>query len=306
VTLRLTLSKAFKAPQSSQTGEPSSLQRTKILPPGEPPVVDWCAVADSFFYDEYNKPEDQRHQGVFHPSAGLVPEMGNCERAILFDLLCAKRGRQAKSPQLIKILEFGTDQHKRFSDFFQKAADKARRDGIKRSFLKMAKSHYMGITQVETDVPAKHPTHCIEGEADARVTFSSGWSYVLDLKTMNNKTWSATFEPSLRYRVQLNTYMGILGDRIGAIIPENKDNQKWLSHTVRFDPGMFEATENYCRFLLQMLKDGDFPAFEEKVCKNSITFCSYVTECEAHRQGKHLADIDNRSPELKRRHLKVL
>jgi hypothetical protein len=176
----------------------------------------------------------------------------------------------------------------------------------------MGESHYLGIVQVEHDIPAKHPTLCIEGEADLRVTLRTRHRYVLDVKTINNANWLKTYGIAPKHRVQLNTYLGLLGDRAGAILYENKDNQKWATpmsnFSMDFDRVMFQETEAYCEGILARLAAEDFPEFDEGVCKANLTFCSYTEVCDQVRAGNspYSEGIDQRPDSIRHRHLAVV
>lgn len=286
------LKKIFRPPQRAE-----SALAVQEPPPGRPPHVDWIAVADSFIYDHANTPEDDRKQGIFHPSAGLVEDegIGNCLRMIVFDLLCAPRSAQKKSPQLCRILENGKNRH----------------TGLNTLFTQMAEKRHMGIVRFEHDLPARHHSLPLSGEADGRITLSSGHRYVVDFKTINLKNFGKTFEPGLRYRVQLNTYLGLLGEKVGYILYECKDNQKWASpmqnFRVDFDQALYTRVEQYCADILNnYIKSGKLPAFDKEICEENNTFCSYMQVCETQRNKPKLREWDWRPEETKRRHLEVM
>jgi hypothetical protein len=224
----------------------------------------------------------------------------------MFDLLCAPRSRQNKSVQLIKILDNGTQQHARFSAHFVAMAEQARVDGVKKSFGRMGESHFMGIKSVEHDVRVGHPKLPIEGEIDLLVEMHTGYVYVIDVKTINNKGWSSTLSVKPQHRLQMNTYLGLSGASAGDFIYENKDNQKWIPKMrVDFDGGVFKASEDYCVDTLNALRKGDFPSFDEGVCKNANTFCSYVEVCNRERAGENVGKFDNRPVQIRRKHERV-
>ncbi len=272
---------------------PAKLVAIPPEPPGKAPHVDWNAVADSFLYDFSNEPETKRIQGIFHPSSGLVEDIPHCKRQIMFDLLCAPRSPQLKSSKLIKILDNGTDRHR----------------GLNQMFKVMAERQHLGIVDYKHDVLAQHPALPLSGEMDGVVTTLKGHRYVLDFKTINDANFKKTLEIGLKYRVQLNTYLGCSGIKTGYIIYENKNNQDWgtpmSNFRLDFDPVLWDATEQFCVNVLRELAEEKIPKFDQKTCDDNITFCSYRSVCTKHR-SKLVGFPDHRPDEVKKHHLRVI
>lgn len=277
---------------------PSGVSSPADLPPepqGKAPHVDWKLVVDSYLWEHANSPEAQSHrgQGVFHPSAGLVPEVGHCHRQIVFDLLCADRSRQKIDPQIQRIMNNGTNRH----------------HGLNQLFTAMAKARWQGIVAFEHDIKTYHPWLPISGEADGLITMDTGHRYLVDFKTIKDADFKALVGVSLKYKTQLNTYMGNLGVSAGYILYENRANQAWHPSgpfRVDFNSKMYTATEEYCRELLDCVFNETFPVFDAKVCKDSIDFCSYQEACNAEQCGRKFASIDKRPEHIRKLHLKVL
>ncbi len=271
-------------------------------PPGKPPHVDWIGVTDTFISTYYNAPDRSagRQQGVFHPSAGLVPEIGHCLRSIVFDLLCAPRSSTRQSPQLAKILENGTNRHKGLNDMFSA----------------MAREQHMGVVRFEHDLPTVHKHLPIAGEADGRITMASGHRYVVDFKTINKNNYDKLRGVSDRYLVQLNTYLGLLGEKVGYIIYECKDNQNWAgpmqNFRLDFNPSLYRQTEEFCTSILrEYVGTGTIPEYDVQVCNAHITFCGYADVCQKHRNMAANSrykgmNWDWRPDAVKKRHLKVI
>ena len=273
---------------------------TARLPPklyttnGIPPHRDWNSIAGMFLHVDANKPDD-RHQGVFHPSAGLTWEIDHCIRNIMFDLVCAPKSEKLISPKLAKILDNGHDRHK----------------GLNSLFKRMAAAKHQGMEAFEHDIPAKHPTLPIAGEADGRIHMANGHRYIVDFKTINLANFKKLNGSSGRYLYQLNTYMGILNEKVGYVLYECKDNQDWAEpmelYRHVFSKEMFDQTEQFAKDVLNMLWNEDVPAFDSKVCDAHVTFCGYRNVCNKHKQGlMTLQQMDRRSDGMKRHHLKVI
>lgn len=267
------------------------------MPAGKPPHVDWATVIDTHNFSWSNNPDNNhRKQGIFHPSNGLHPENNNCLREIVLDLVHAQRSwRRSMPSKVIRAMDQGTDRHAGLHGYFQK----------------MAEARHFGIVKYEQDLKAVHPTLPLEGEADGRVTTQQGWRYVLDFKTISKKNAEKTFEPSFQYFLQVNTYLGLLGEKAGYLVYEVKDGQTFLGPMERFrvdfDPAIYAQTEQYCRDLLEWVNAEQIPEFDAEVCKASIMFCWYVDVCEAHQRGElTFQDIDQRDEATRRRHLPVI
>jgi hypothetical protein len=270
------------------------------MPPGRPPNIDWVSVVDSHLWNHHNKPapDDGRRQGVFHPSAGLHSSIGNCPRQIIFDLLCSPKTPTRIPANLRKILDNGTNRHV----------------GLEKYFYEMADLRHMGIQSFEGELAVEHPVLPIYGHADGRVGFTNGWRYIIDFKTASPKSCAKMYEPEFKHRVQINTYMGCLGERAAYVIVENKEGQKWLgpmnpNFRVDFDAKLFEETEEYCIDILTMVKNETIPDFDQTVCNASLTFCAYQGVCDQQRtvQARDTQLFpDHRNPEIKRRHLEVI
>lgn len=282
-------------PPAGAITEVSDAARWPMDPGGTPPHVDWVTLTDTYLWNYYNIPDPTRKQGIFHPSAGLHPEVSNCKRLIMFDLLMAKRSKLKLSAKLIRVLENGTNRH----------------HGLQSMFANMAKHRWMGVTGYQHEVLAIHPTLPLSGRADGLIVMSSGHRYVHDYKTIGPDEFDKTYEPKFIHRCQINTYMGMLGVRAGYMIYENKKGQAWATpmpkFRVNFDPGLFSEVEQYCYSIMQLLGTRQLPEYSEKTCKDNITFCAYEQVCNAHRSKVATFDnIDQRDADTRRIHLKVI
>ena len=269
-------------------------------PEGIPPAVDWGMVADTFLWKTYNEPlydsprsGGVRKQGVFHPSAGLSHETDRCVRGMVFDLFCAPRSRTNHPSKLHKIFHMGHDRH----------------NGLHLMFSDMAREGHLGITKYEQDIVCKHPTLPIAGEADGRVTFSNGWTYVLDFKTIGDGPASRNYGVTPNQKLQLTTYMGLLGEKVGYIINENKNNCAWLGpsekYRVGFDQEVFEEIESFCSHVMrEFVLARKLPMFDEGACKANRSGCAYTQICDGCRQpaGIPVHTFDRRTPELRKWH----
>jgi PD-(D/E)XK nuclease superfamily len=288
--------------EASPKKAPSALASLPSPPAGRPPDVDWFMLADSYLYEHGNAPNEGRTQGVFHPSAGLIHEQGHCLRQIVFDLLCAPRSSTLAEPQLLRIFENGHNREVGLDKLFQGMADKG----------------HFGIVRYERQIPAQHKRLPIAGTADARITMRNGHRYILDFKTINKNNGEKTNKPSNKYALQLNTYLGLLGEKTAYVIYEVKDNQSWLKPAINFrldfDPDLFAQTEQFCEEIMHeyVLGKIKIPAYEELVCKGkskfdaAITLCDYRAICEKHRAKPNAQKWDWRTDDVKKRHLEVI
>jgi hypothetical protein len=277
-----------------QKAQAQTARQPTPRPSGRAPALDITGIYESFIYHHDNAVDETRLQGGFHPSSGLSHGMSHCYRNIMFDLARAPRSPQKKPPALCKILSNGTHRHQ----------------SLNASFKKLADSGFMGIVGFEHDVFVQHPTLPLFGEMDGVLTTKSGHQYVIDFKTINDKNFKATTEIGLKYKLQLNTYMGLSGIHAGYVLYENKNSQTWnrpLDPHFRhdFDADMFRETEEFCVDVLRDLVAGDIPVYEEEACEQHVTFCSYTEVCEKHRR-KLIPFPDYRTAEDKRLHLKVI
>lgn len=304
--LQARLGNIFGRPQRKEEvpkekGPPLS-RALPALPPGRPPDIDWYSLADTFLFAHGNAPDEKRTQGVFHPSAGLLHERGHCLRNIVFDLLCAPRSATRIEPKLLRIFENGHN----------------REVGLDKMFREMAEKQHCGIVKYESQVPAQHPRLPIAGTADARITMRSGHRYILDYKTINKARAEKLTRPSDTYLLQLNTYMGMLEEKVAYLIYEIKDSQDWVkplnpNFRIDFDPELYAQTEEFCEWVMnEYIFSGKIPEYDEQICKGKskfdacITFCNYVDICEKHRKYPKAQKWDWRSDVVKKRHLKVI
>jgi hypothetical protein len=263
-------------------------------PAGIPPNVDFNAIYEAFSYKYTNDPEERsrgRTRGVFHPSSGLHPKSGLCPRSVIFELVFAPMSPTQIPGFLAKILDMGSNRHV----------------GLQQTFKNMAALGFMGIVHAESEVACVHPTLPIQGHMDELVTTNVGWRYALDFKTWSEANCAKTFEPEWKHRIQLNTYMGIMGIRTGYMIYENKNNQKWLGppnkFRVNFSNELYEETEQFCRDVLTEVGNEQMPPFLEKVCKANLMFCAYFEVCQQENNGAvRWEDYDMRDEDQKRRH----
>jgi hypothetical protein len=265
--------------------------------------MDWAAMIDHFMWDECNSPEAKanRSQGVFHPSQGLLghEDLKHCTREIMFDLLCAPRSPTKTPAHVHRIFEIGH----------------GREAAIRAQFKKMAEQRYMGILNVESNIKVRHPILPIAGEIDLIITMVNGYRYVADVKTINKERSKTTMEPELKYKLQLNTYLGIIGLPTAYVWYEQKDNCKWIgpmrNFRIDFDPELFAQTEQWCIDILHQLHAEQIPSFDDMPtvengeCK--AEGCSYQFVCNAHRGGTEpLSSFDYRPEHIRKLHLKVV
>lgn len=283
---------------------------------GPAPHINWASVADSFVFEHYNTEEPQygwwitpelwdalnpyghqRKQGVFHPSSGLHHEAGSCDRAVAFDLICAPRSKMKISAKICKVLDNGTNRH----------------IGLNVLFYGLAANRYMGALKFEHEVKIVNPYLPIEGSLDGKLYMDNGRIYVFDYKTCSDNVFKTLYKPKSKHFMQLNMYIGS-GDRTstGYVLYENKNNQNWgipgENFRVDFNEKLYSEQMDYCRGILAIIGSLDnlFPDFDEKVCKENIDFCSYKDTCKKVQNGQKPSSFDRRTPELKKRHLKVL
>jgi len=275
----------------------SDLERLrKPEPPGLPPAVDFSAIFDAWEYSTENSVENKskRKRGIFHPSSGLHHNTGLCQRQLMFELMSAPLSPTNIPGRIVKVLHAGSDRHV----------------GLQSTFKRIAKAGYMGIVDVKDEVHCVHPVLPLSGHMDLLVTTAPGFRYALDFKTWSEKNCAKTFEPEWKHRVQLNTYMGMYGVRTGYMWYENKNNQTVLGppqkFRVNFSNELYEETEAFCTDVLRDLAEQRLPEYEEKTCKDNITFCAYKEICDAEREARAgwLA-FDKRDPATKKLHLKV-
>ena len=252
-----------------------------------------------FIFQKVNNPtwKDKlapRSQGVFHPSEGLHPDSGLCVRKVMFDLLCADRSATDIPARLGKIFENGSDRHA----------------GIQTSFETMAAHKLFGITFAQREVRAVHPTLPLEGSADLVIGTSEGGRYVIDIKTINAKSYLELRKVDATHKLQLTTYGGILGIDTGYMWYENKNTQDWAGPSEAFkvmvDRRLYAEVEDFCRHILSELAHKRMPAFDEKTCSDNKLFCAYQGVCQKERAGQNFMEFDRRTDALKKRHLPIL
>ena len=293
----MTIGAILKRTLKPAAAPPLKWKLPQVRPIGEAPRYDWASITDNFVWKWLNDPKrkaEHASSGIFHPSAGLHPDIGTCKRTLVFELIFAPVSRASIPSQLAGPLQNGTDRH----------------EGLHKLFERMAAESYMGITKAERELSCIHPYLPISGHADMRLTMKDGWQYLFDYKTMSSSNCAKTYEPTFKHRVQLTTYMGILGVTNGQMIYENKDNQKWLGpmdrFRVDFDPNLYAEIEGFCTDILSLVKDETLPAFDKKECDSCIKFCWYQDICTQERRGKvDWIDYDLRAESVKKRHLEV-
>ncbi len=287
-------------------------------PPGAAPVsgtaphYDWSYIADMFLRKTYNSSKghygdwindetwrklnhhNARSPGFFHPSSGLVEDMGACERLIIFDLLCAPQSESKVPIHLARILENGSNRH----------------IGLHVLFLGMAAHRFMGIKSYYPEPRATHTKLPISGSADGLVEMDNGWRYVLDFKTIKSENWAKLYNPEPKHIVQVQTYVEILDAHAGYVIYENKNNQKWATPMERMrvqrNPTTKTRIEAFCHSVLEKAVRYQLPVFNERTCKDNLTFCKYVDVCTQARGGAKLQQFDRRSDDVKEWHQEAL
>lgn len=282
-----TLKKAFKLPViQPKTPAP----RPMVNPP-----IDWNAVVDTHLWRTGNEPDETRKQGVFHPSAGLHPSCNNCQRQIMFDLVCAKRSASQIPTNVLKVLENGKNRHV----------------GLQSYFTHMAKVGHMGIRSFEAEPEVNDPDFPIHGHADGLVVMDVG-RYVLDFKTISPTNAKTCYRPDQRYIIQLNTYLGAMRETTGYVIYEDRGSLKWLgpmnpNFRVDFSPKTYEETLSYCKDILKRTFSMELPVFSEEVCKANVMFCNYQRVCAEQRENEQsLMEFDNRTEEMIASHAKAV
>lgn len=276
--------------------KPTFAPKVTKEPEGRAPPVDWAVLTNMFLQKDINAPDTKRRQGIFHPSSGLTADTLGCDRQMVLDLICAKQTPSKINPKLAKILENGNNRHV----------------GLQAMFERMAEQRFFGIVKAEREVSLQHPTLPLAGHADMIVTMQKGWKYLLDFKTIGSSGFKDTFSPKPAHRVQLNTYMGMAGIGSGYVIYENRDSLDWATpmdpkFRVNFDAALYLETEQLCERYLRMTSREELPEKVEKTCKAAITFCKYEGSCTAHEKNMAtFAALDQRTPEMKRHHLRVI
>ena len=238
-------------------------------PGGRPPHVDWAGLLEAHYYEYGNSVEEKenRGQGVFHPSAGLLHGQGHCLRQIVLDLVCAPRSATMFPAKLLRIFEAGSNRH----------------IGILGALVRAGIRHFRGVVNAQEEVKLKHPWLPLAGSADAIVTMATGHRYVIDFKTVNAKGYAKLVKPSETYTLQVNTYMGMAGIRAGYILYENKDSQEFAkpmeNFRVSFDPKLYAKTEAFCGdVLVRYVRPGKLPLFDDKTCERQG--CAYTAVCD--------------------------
>jgi hypothetical protein len=269
---------------------------------GREPEVDWDRVHDMGLHAIGNDPAEKepggygpRSQGVFHPSAGLHPDGGGCPRAVLFDLMHAKRSPTKILTNVLKSMDNGT----------------ARHAGMQKLFVHMAQRRLAGMEAVYQDVRLSYPPAAIGGSADMIVVMQSGAVYLIDIKTSSPAKFKNLFKPSWGHVLQVNTYMGMAGVKTAYVLTEDratlefaKPNSKFR---VDFSSALWDDTLGYCHGMLRILRAEQIPAYDEGVCKSNLMFCDYEAVCVAER--RRLADfsaIDRRPEAVRKHHLRII
>lgn len=269
---------------------------------GREPEVDWNRVHDMGLHAIGNDPAEKeldgfgpRSQGVFHPSAGLHPDTGNCPRAVLFDLMHAKRSPTKILTTVLKSMDNGTGRHA----------------GMQKLFVHMAARGHAGIRAVYQDVRLSYPAAAIGGSADMIIVMQSGAVYLIDIKTASPAKFKNLFKPSWEHTLQVNTYMGMAGIKTGYVLTEDRATLEFAKPVskfrIDFSEVLWKATLEYCHGMLRVLKTQRLPEYDEAVCKPSLMFCDYEAVCIAER--KRLATfsaIDRRPEAVKKHHLRII
>lgn len=262
------------------------------------PELDWNFIYDAFLFQSANAVEENRAQGVFHPSAGLHPSVPHCRRLVMFDLLHAPRSRQSKSPKLTRIFDNGHGRHAQ----------------VQRAWKKMAEAGFCGVTGALVEAKGRDEKYSISGSADwiARGVSDDQEPYVVlfDLKTVKSDEWKKLVRPTAKHRLQVNTYLGVFGISTGYVVYENKDTQDWClplaNFRVNYDHMLYQETRQYCADVLVELHNKGLPEFDQDLCDADKDLCSYVNVCDKARKGVSLKLFDRRPDSVKRRHLNVI
>jgi CRISPR/Cas system-associated exonuclease Cas4 (RecB family) len=286
--------KLFKGNRTS--GVPSSVKRLPAEPAGTPPNLSLGSIYESFVYQRENSVEQKkkRERGIFHPSSGLHEKSGLCPRSLIFELLCSPLSRTNIPSRLVRVLEAGTGRH----------------TSMQATWRDIAEAGHMGIVKAEPEVHCVHHVLPLKGHMDILLTTNAGWRYAVDIKTWSSNNCAKTFEPEWKHRVQLNTYMGMAGVKVGYMIYENKDSNVWLGpdekFRIPFSKTLYEETEEFCKDILRLVVNQDMPEFSESVCKANVMFCPYKEVCTAEKEGTtSWPKFDRRPGALKKRHLAI-
>jgi CRISPR/Cas system-associated exonuclease Cas4 (RecB family) len=198
-------------------------------------------------------------------------------------------------PKLAKILDLGTE----------------RGAGLEKLFETMASNGFQGIVKAEKEAYCEHMALPLSGHADVILTMRDRHQYLFDFKTISPTDFAKTYEPKLKHRLQVNTYMGIREIRTGFLIYENKAGCEWAGPSgrfyVEFDKQLYKETEQFCVDMLKYPANQELPEFNSTECAGSITFCWYRTICERERNETiSWLEVDRRPETVKKRHLEVI
>lgn len=302
--------------------------RVKDPPKEIPPHIEWKSVISMFLTEHGNSVENQQkhRDGLVTPSATPIEDerLTHCYRQFVLQLICAERSPQQIPVAVHRIMDSGN----------------ARHDGLDTLFNKIVAAGYMGIVKGEPGRKfgqLKHATLPLEGSFDYRVTTAAGHRYILEFKTIGTrqadilnythgifppKTRGGTdFKPSkqelrdmevkmLGYRVQLNTYLGLAGDKVGYLVLEENNVYYVLDpmreFRVEYDHDLFMQVEDFVRAMVAWVQAEMLPEYEEARCSPNLTFCPFTASCRKATEGVSFQELDRRTPEMRRRHLEVI
>lgn len=162
--------------------------------------------------------------GSFHPSV-----LGNpCDRFLYLHY----RGmlpEQDISSQLQRIFDHGNVTQDRYKRYFQK--------------MKL-------LVADEIRVIIDHPP--IKGRADLLLKIPDSGDYLVEVKTINDRGFSALNGPKDEHRVQLQIYLNILEIERGGVLYENKNDQRVMIFGQQRDREFWDSIVKRCINIMDM------------------------------------------------------
>lgn len=204
-------------------------------------------------HDEYN--HGRKHEGeFFHPS-----RLGACMRQVFMAHFCEESEDKTGDTLLREWMIFETGTY--LGVFFQNLCERAK-------------------CLVKREAPIKNPKLRIIGHADGIVQIG-GTTYVLELKTINDRGYATTTSPKGDHIRQVHAYMKGLGINKTIIIYINKNTGQLKEFVVDFDQTVYDVqVKARINYYFNRIRKKQLPPREGASAHAfPCTYCSFQREC---------------------------
>ena len=163
-------------------------------------------------------------QGVFYPSALGSP----CDR-YLYNCYFGLVKEEPLAPLTRRIFDCGDYLGYRYEKYFEQ----------------------MGIL-LGTELPVKCDSPPISGRLDFLIKHDEFQTSIIELKSINQRGFLALKKPKDDHHQQLQLYLNLTSHEHGAILYENKDDQKIKAFSVQKDEEVWKFIRERCERIMSM------------------------------------------------------